>query len=220
MQTPRSTAKTQAIEAQQLARLQNKTARADLLASDAVPDELRLGWETAVAASSIKGGRTAFFGGTRKKLEASLIKAGVPLSVIAELERMGLILFYSVIGRGSSAYIFVSLQFPKSYPDEYTAEQRRIALALIDKHECELQPYEHTTAVYAVACSFAIPGGQLRFSLGDLRLFLDVYCSPEFIRFQEVIERWEVEGVIKKLLGEPHYLMFDYNYLTGDWGLS
>lgn len=220
MQKPRLMPKTQAAEAQRIARLQNKIARADLLASEAVPDELRLGWETAVAASSIKAGRVAFFGGARKKLEASLTKAGVPLSVISEFERMGLMLFYSPIGSGGAGYIFVSLQFPKSYPDEYTVEQKRIALNLIHKHEAELQPYEHTGAAYAVACSFAIPGGQLRFSLNDLLLFLDVYCSPEFIKFQEVIERWKADGVIKNLLGVSHHLMFDYNYLTGDWGLS
>lgn len=201
-----------------LARLQNKTARADLLASEAVPDELRLGWETAVAASAIKGGRTAFFGGTRKRLEAKLIKADIPISVIAEFERLGLMLFYSTIRGGYSNYIFVNLQFPKSYPDEYTVEQRQVALKLLDKHQGELQPYEYTAAVYAVACSFAIPGGQLRFSLGDLLLFLDVYHTPEFIKFQGVIKRWQDEGVIKKLIGVSHYLMFDYNYLTGDWG--
>lgn len=220
MQKPRSTPKTQATEALRIARLQTKKARADLMASDAVPDDLRLGWETAIAASSIKGGRVAFFGGTRKKLEANLTKAGVPLSVIAEFERMGLVLFYSPIGRGGSGYIFVSSQIPKCYPDVYTVEQKRIALSLIDKHQGELQPYEHTAAVYAVACSFAMPGGQLRFALNDLLLFLDVYCSPDFIKFKELIECWKAEGVIKNLLGVPHHLMFDYNYLTGDWGLS
>jgi len=217
MQRPRSPAMNRANEAQRIVRAQNKAARADLLASDAVPDELRLAWETAILVSSIKGGQAAYFGGTLRKLKASFIKAEVPLSDIDELERMGLILFYSPIGRGGVGYLFVSLQFPKTYPDEYTAEQKRIALALIDKHESQLQPYEHTAAIYAVSCSFAIPGGQLRISLNDLYLFLDVYHTPDFSKFQEVIERWKVQGIIKKLLDVPHHVMFDYNYLTGDW---
>lgn len=217
MQNPGSNAKAHAA-ALRLTRLHNKAARADLMASEAVPDKLRPGWEAAVAASAIKNGRVAFFGSTRRRLEAKLIKADVPLSVISEFERLGLILFYSTISGEYSNYIFVNLEFPNSYPDEYTSEQRQVALKIIDKHRDEFQPYEHTAAVYAVACSFAIPGGQLRFSLVDLLMFLDVYSTFDFSKFQEVIKRWKDEGVIKKLIGVSHYLMFDYNYLTGDWG--
>lgn len=218
MQKHNSKARSSEAEAQRITRQKNKAARAALLASDAVPDELRPGWEIAVAASSIKGGPTAFFGGSLKSLKVSLTKADMPLSVIWELERMGLLMLYSQIGRGGAGYIFVSLQFPITLPDEYTAEQKRIALSLIDKHQDELQPYEHTAAVYAVACSFAIHGGQLRLNINDLLLFLDVYHTSDFSKFQELIELWKADGIIKELLDTPYFVMFDYNYLTGDWG--
>lgn len=217
MQKQRPAAKTQATKGQQIERHNNRTARAVLLASEAVPDDLRPCWEVAVKASTLQGGEAAFFGGTRKKLEAQLIKAGLPITGIGELERIGLILFFSTLGRQSSNYLFVSLCFPESFPDAYTADQRRIALRLIDKHASELTDEEHTAAVYAVACSFAVIGGQLRFSLGLLRFFLENYYE-DFSKIEAVLESWRRDMVIKSLTDAAHYLMFDYNYLVGDWG--
>lgn len=217
MQKQQLTAKTQAVTGQQIEQHSNRTARAVLLASEAVPDDLRPCWEVAVKASALQDGRAAFFGGTRKKLEAQLIKAGLPISGIAELQHIGLIKFFTTSGRPSLSYLFVSLCFPESFPDMYTTEQRRIALNLIDKHANELGDEEHTVAVYAVACSFAVIGGQLRINLRLLRILLENYCD-DFSKIEAILESWHKDKVIKSLMDTAHYLMFDYNYLVGDWG--
>lgn len=216
MQKQRRTTKTQAADGQQIERHTDITARAALLASEAIHDELRPAWELVVAASTMQEGEAAFFGGSRKKLEAKLAKANMPLSVIDEFERMRLILCYSTLGIPSSAYIFVMLGFPESFPDSFTAKQRCIARDLIDKHASELPEEQHTVAVYTVACSFAIAGGQLRFSPQLLKVLLQ-YHSGDFTKYMDILESWRRDKVIKSLVDSHGYVMFDYNYLVGDW---
>ena len=197
-----------------------KTRQArQVLLSVSVVEAVRPAWAAAVAAGQIVESDLAFFGGTRRKLDTLLANAGLPESSVEDMKRAGLLMFYPHSSGAKGSYLLVDKVsgFPFSFPDEITVIYRDEGKALIKKHLSELPAIDAFIAQYALACSFAIPGGQLRCSLFWVKFLLNKQ-PVDYTECEAVLISWEADGVIKRLTDERYYIMFDVNLLVGDWG--